>query len=429
MRATPGDVVADRYRLDRLLEVEDGRRTYHATDLALSRAVEVRMPDGDPPDESTVATLREEGEVLARCEAPGVAPVLDLVEWRGGPVLVTEGVAGTSLGAIVRTAAPEPAGRAVPIAVALIDVLSAAACATASGGRMVHRSAVVTEPGRRVVVTGLRPADPAPPGVDPAVPAVCETLFALLTARAPGDPPTFSDAAAREVPPAVRTAVEDGLAGRIPRLPELRAALTAGGPPAAAAGRRPWSTVDIGLVAAVSLLALVLVVGALARLGGGGGGGAGGGGGGGGAPAAETVREVAGGLTIARVPRLRGLRRGEAEARVRAAGFEPATTAVRTAAVTPGMVARQRPRAGAEAPAGSRVSLWVSAGPPGVRVPDVRGLPLSGARRVLNGEGLRIGRLRERAAGGPGGQVVGQVPRPGAGIRAGGEVVLVLSSG
>ncbi|HWH15067.1 MAG TPA: PASTA domain-containing protein [Miltoncostaeaceae bacterium] len=418
MRATAGDVVAGRYRLDRLVEVDDGRRAYRATDLRRDQAVELWMPDGDPPDPAAVAALRAEGEALAACAGPGVAAVVERCEWDGVPVLVTECVPGTSIAQKVRAEAPlrgADAAQAVRIGLGLVDVLAGAVCARDGGPRMVHRSAVVQDD--RVVVTGLRPAPPGPEAADPAVAAVCATLFVLLTAREPGEPPEMPPNQAREVPRGLRAAVEDGLAGRITGLADLRAALTREVPRAAAGSSGTgWGNREIAVYAGLAALVVVLLLGLLSRCGGG-------------DPPGDGSRAAEGGLALAEVPRVTGLRRDRAESEAQAAGFRTSVQQEPHPEAPAGEVIRQAPDPGDEAPVGSLMAIWVSDGPPGVSVPDVRGRPLSGARAQLGAEGLRIGRLRERASSAREGEVLAQIPAPRTRVPAGTEVVLVLSAG
>ena len=180
VRVTPGDLVAERYLLERLVEVEGGRRVYRATDQHDGRTVELRVPDDDA-DAAVAGAMRAEAQAMDALAARGmVVPVHALVEWRGAPVLVTECVPGVSLAELVRTSAPLPPAEAIAVGRALIAALPAAG---APGG-MVHRAAVRTADGS-VVITGLRPAPAAPGGVDPAVPAVAGSVFTLLTAREP----------------------------------------------------------------------------------------------------------------------------------------------------------------------------------------------------------------------------------------------------
>lgn len=73
--------------------------------------------------------------------------------------------------------------------------------------------------------------------------------------------------------------------------------------------------------------------------------------------------------------------------------------------------------------------VTVSEGPTLVPVTDVRGLPLRGARRLLNADGFRIRNLQQVPSSSPRGSVVAQDPRAGALAPPGTEVSLTLSAG
>jgi serine/threonine-protein kinase len=128
------------------------------------------------------------------------------------------------------------------------------------------------------------------------------------------------------------------------------------------------------------------------------------------------------------VPGLVGLTRDAAEDRAASAGFDVFFADEVSPGTPSGLVARQSPGAGEEAPRGSRIVAYLSTGPPPLVVPDVRGLPLTGARQVLNNAGLRIGRLSQSPSPSPPGVVVAQTPRGGAGVDPGTEVALTLSA-
>lgn len=75
----------------------------------------------------------------------------------------------------------------------------------------------------------------------------------------------------------------------------------------------------------------------------------------------------------------------QAELAVEVAGTEPHPTAAA------GLVTWQDPPTGTAIPRGAVVALTVSGGPPRVLVPDVRGLDLDLAQRLLEAAGLVVG--------------------------------------
>jgi serine/threonine-protein kinase len=97
--------------------------------------------------------------------------------------------------------------------------------------------------------------------------------------------------------------------------------------------------------------------------------------------------------------------------------------------VPAGTVVGQEPVAGSKLEQGSRVVLRVSSGPPGTRVPDVRGLPAAEAVRSLSNSGLGAEQRpvfndRVRA-----GEVVASSPRQERLVLPGAVVVLSVSQG
>lgn len=411
-----GDLIAGRYRLDRLLEAADAQRLHLADDLVLSRRVALRMPDGDGPDPVGDDRIRREGRMLARAAGPGVVQVLDAIETDGRPLVVTDHVEGNTLDEVTRQSAPLPAGEAVGQAVALIDALLVVRGRLPEGRMPVHRS-VVIHPGG-VTITGLRERPAAPDGRDPGVHAVCETLYELLTSRSPEAVAAADDipfghvpaAQSRGIPAHVREALARGLGGEIASLTGLRAALTEEG---SSTVRMPLSP-EAAIVGGAIVVLFVLLMLLLSQCDGGGGPEEGGG-------------TVSGGAAAVTVPDLLDLTEDEAVTRVRDADLDPRVSTRRDDVVDAGRVADQTPDAGERTPAGSRVVVIVSSGRPQVRIPDVRGLSLDQARRDLRDRGLLIRGLRFRPAPERAGTVLGTLPRPGAGVDPGTEVTLVVS--
>ena len=74
-------------------------------------------------------------------------------------------------------------------------------------------------------------------------------------------------------------------------------------------------------------------------------------------------------------------------------GFETVREKVFSDTVAPGFVVSTSPKAGSEAPRGSKVTVKESQGPEMVTVPDVEGKGVEQARAQLEGAGLRVGQI------------------------------------
>lgn len=93
---------------------------------------------------------------------------------------------------------------------------------------------------------------------------------------------------------------------------------------------------------------------------------------------------------VGRVPHLVGLKADIATALAAEDGFR-AETVFRNVGGVPGTVVGQHPSAGEFRARGSAVTVEVSRGARQVKVPDVKGMPVDEARRVLEEQRLRIG--------------------------------------
>jgi membrane peptidoglycan carboxypeptidase len=125
------------------------------------------------------------------------------------------------------------------------------------------------------------------------------------------------------------------------------------------------------------------------------------------------------------VPSVVGLSQGDAEARLRAAGF--AVIVHHVASAQPkGRVVRQAPAPGTRLAQGRNVVIAVSAGVKGgdAIVPGVVGLQVNVARALLSASGLSSG-LSYSGNGRPG-RVSAQSPNPGARLPKGSSVTLVV---
>jgi beta-lactam-binding protein with PASTA domain len=102
---------------------------------------------------------------------------------------------------------------------------------------------------------------------------------------------------------------------------------------------------------------------------------------------------------------------------------------VRRAATKPrGIVIGQKPQARTTVPQGTPVTLVVSNGPPGVKMPDVVGLAAADAVKALQARKLTV-TLKQVASQEAPGTVVGQEPKAGKRAKPGTQVVLQVAKG
>jgi penicillin-binding protein 1A len=121
------------------------------------------------------------------------------------------------------------------------------------------------------------------------------------------------------------------------------------------------------------------------------------------------------------VPSVQGQTAEQATATLQAAGFGVTVTNVETDEFTPGVVANQAPKAGSEAPAGSKVTIEVATAPAQkapITVPNVTGLTRADARGRLLSGGFSVLEVFDAAPPGTSptpasGTVWRQAPAPG----------------
>lgn len=130
------------------------------------------------------------------------------------------------------------------------------------------------------------------------------------------------------------------------------------------------------------------------------------------------------------VPRVLGLPLAEARRDIAATnlGIIDNGTAPHPSA-PPGTVIWQDPPPGVVAPANLRVALTVSSGPPHIPVPDVAGLELDLATRLITAAGLSVGRVDSVQAGVPPGLAMQTRPAAATTVAPGSKVNLVVSRG
>jgi serine/threonine-protein kinase len=123
-----------------------------------------------------------------------------------------------------------------------------------------------------------------------------------------------------------------------------------------------------------------------------------------------------------------GLPASQALARLRAAGFKPATKSQASSTVAAGRVISTDPAAGTIAQVGSPVTVFVSSGPAPVHVPDVTGQSQSAAEAALTAAGLAVGTVTQRSSSTQApGTVISQSPAGGGNLPAGGKVNLTVA--
>lgn len=129
------------------------------------------------------------------------------------------------------------------------------------------------------------------------------------------------------------------------------------------------------------------------------------------------------------VPRVLGLPMAEARTAVAAAGFRSRIEGERPSPGVPGGgIVWQDPPPGTVLPSNAVVQLVSSAGPAPIAVPDVIGLALPYARKVIDAAGIKVGRVDTvRGGGQETGVVIATRPAPGNGRPRGASVDLVVS--
>jgi hypothetical protein len=185
----PGDLLADRYRLDDLLQESSGARFWLAHDLVLSRAVAVHVIDGTDARASGLLDAARRSAVLVDRR---ILRVLDADTRDGVCFVVTEWAEGTSLDVLLAEGplAPE---RAAWICAELGAAISSAHAVGHAHGRLLPEGVLIDRSGTvRVMgfavdagLVGL------PPGsIEGDVTDLAAILYAALTGRWPGRAPS-----------------------------------------------------------------------------------------------------------------------------------------------------------------------------------------------------------------------------------------------
>ena len=130
------------------------------------------------------------------------------------------------------------------------------------------------------------------------------------------------------------------------------------------------------------------------------------------------------------VPRVLGLSEAEARKKLTAQGFRVRIESERASPTTPrGGVIWQDPPPAMVLEPNTTVQLVLSAGPAPVSVPDVVGLALSSAEKILVAAGVKVGAVDTVRAVGELGVVIATRPGAGNGRPRGSTVDLVVSGG
>jgi tRNA A-37 threonylcarbamoyl transferase component Bud32 len=477
-----GALLAGRYRLEERVATGGMGEVWRATDLVLERRVAVKLLRETLVDDPKVAErFRREALLAASLSHPSIAGVLDYVQEDGRPGIVMEYVEGETLADRLAREGPLAPAEAVRIATALLDALGAA-----HEAGIVHRdvkpgNVILTRAGE-VKLTDLGVAraashttltdtgmvvgtahylSPEQATGRPATPAsdlyaVGAILYEMLVGARPFEAETPLAVAMkrlaedprppRELRPDLPEPLERVVLRGLARDPDrryrsartmreaLRAAVAPGGPgtPPAGAAARPEPTLVLPAAGAATrpsepvvpqprapgrrrrtavLAAIAVAAGVVALL--------------------LAARGPAG-PSLVTVPALTG--RPAAEAARTAARVGLRTSLVSVPSDRPrGIVLAQDPRAGVRVEAGTTVILTASSGtpprPPGVPVPDLRGLEEDEARRPLEAAGLRLGHTtsEESDAVDPG-TVLRSDPPAGSTVEPGTAVDIVVAA-
>ena len=183
-------MIADRFRLEDLLDEHSGARFWRATDLALARNVAVHvLPSEDPRAAAALEGARRSATVTD----PHVLRVLDAIQEQDHLNVVHEWGSGVSLDRMLQEGPLDPR-KAAWLVREVAEALVAAHRLGVAHGRLIPENVMLTDLGAvkliGFVVDGVLhgAADPGPhdPGGD--VRNLVALLYAGLTGRWPGSP-------------------------------------------------------------------------------------------------------------------------------------------------------------------------------------------------------------------------------------------------
>jgi len=140
----------------------------------------------------------------------------------------------------------------------------------------------------------------------------------------------------------------------------------------------------------------------------------------------EVLLKVSSGPKLATVPVLVGSQRSVAVQQIRGRGFQPSVEEEQSSSPE-GQVIRQAPSAGSQLPPGSTVSIVVSKGEEKATTPNVIGKLRADAVEEVRAAGLKpVVQEQETEVPAQVGKVTDQFPPPGAELKPGSTVTLVV---
>lgn len=447
MKLEPGITIDGRYRLEHRLGSGGMADVWRARDTELGRDVALKLlHENFARDTEFVERFRREASAAAGLQHPNVVSVFDRGSYEDSYWISMELVEGSSLRELI------DGGLEIEEAVEVTRQMLAAAEFAHEHG-IVHRdlkpmNVLIDRDGRvRVTDFGIARAGGSEitrtgsvmgtaqylsPEQAQGVEVTARTdiysigviLFEMLTGRVPfdgenavaiamkqvGEEPAAPSSINPKVSPALDAIVLKALAKdpaqRFSSAAEMAAALDAAeaepGAPvelAAIAGRedrsRRW-----WIIAAV--LVLLLAGGALAWV-----------------------------LTrpdMVTVPDVTGQPEAEATIELQGAGLEVGTERIESK-IPEGEVIEQDPSGGSEAEKGTTVTITVSLGPGAVPVPEVAGMTVPEARRVLQRKSFEVMVERRSSKSVPKGKVIGTDPSAGTRLESGETVTILASTG
>ncbi|MEZ5074850.1 MAG: PASTA domain-containing protein, partial [Solirubrobacterales bacterium] len=128
------------------------------------------------------------------------------------------------------------------------------------------------------------------------------------------------------------------------------------------------------------------------------------------------------------VPDVTGQPEAEATIELQGAGLEVGTERIESK-IPEGEVIEQDPSGGSEAEKGTTVTITVSLGPGAVPVPEVAGMTVPEARRVLQRKSFEVMVERRSSKSVPKGKVIGTDPSAGTRLESGETVTILASTG
>ncbi|GAA1932790.1 protein kinase family protein [Nocardioides marmoribigeumensis] len=203
----PGSVVADRFRLEDLLEDTSGARFWRARDLTLARDVAVHVVPADDPRAPALLTAARTSALVSDAR---LLRVLDAVEQDDLVFVVHEYGTGLSLDRIINEQGVLDPRRAVWLVREVAEAIVVGHGSGVAHGRLVPENVLITEAGSvkliGFVVSGVLHGRPesAPDGSAPPsehesdVTNLGALLYACLVGKWPGYPDSVVPAAPRD---------------------------------------------------------------------------------------------------------------------------------------------------------------------------------------------------------------------------------------